>query len=122
MLLRVKHRLLLLNILPAVGSFDTLRIVRDLQSALSFSEEEHKLLEITSDGEIIRWKEEADKPVDIPIGEKATDVIIAALKDLDSKRKLRAEFLPIYEHFVLDKEWEEDGGPVAPEVAGPPGG
>lgn len=107
MLLRAKSRMLLLSVLPAIGNFDTLRIVRDLQSDLSFSEEEHKTIGFEEIGEVTRWEEERDPPVDVSVGEKATDVIVEALKQLSSKRQLRAELLPLYEHFVEEKEWVE---------------
>lgn len=107
MLLRVKSRILLLNVLPAMGGFDTLRIVRELQSALSFSEEEHKKLDFKQIGEMTRWKEE-DASVDVPMGEKAADVIKDALRELDSRKKLSADLMPLYEHFVLGEDWKED--------------
>lgn len=108
MLLRVGDRIGLQSVLPSRGSFDTLRIVRDLQSALSFSEEELKRLDITRNGELFKWDGKVDSPVDIPIGEKATDVIKAALVELDSRRQLQAGLLSLYEHFVLDKAWKEE--------------
>lgn len=107
MLLKAGDRLLLLNILPNVGSFETLKIVRDLQSALSFSEEEHKALDITSKDGMVQWRQEADIPVDIPIGEIATKVIIERLQEVDKRKQLKIEALQLYERFVLG-EGKED--------------
>jgi len=107
MLLKVGDRLLLLNILPIIGSVDTLKIVRDLQAALSFSEEEHKAFDITRDGNEIRWNEKADIPVEIPIGEIATKVIIDRLKEMDKRKQLKIEALHLYERFV-EGEGKED--------------
>jgi len=107
MLLKVGDRLLILDVLPRVGSFETLKIVRDLQSALSFSEEEHKDLDITSKDGMVQWREERDIPVDIPIGEVATKVIVDRLKEMDSRKQLKIEALQLYERFVLG-EGKED--------------
>ncbi|KKL11469.1 hypothetical protein LCGC14_2545550, partial [marine sediment metagenome] len=46
MLLNVKQRLLLLNILPDQGDYITLKIIREQQERLSFSEEELKRLKV----------------------------------------------------------------------------
>lgn len=107
MLLKAGDRLLLLNILPNVGSFDTLKIVRDLQSDLSFSEEEHKRLDITSQDGLVQWRQESDLPVDISIGEIATKVIIDRLKEMDKRKQLKIEALQLYERFVLGEGKEE---------------
>lgn len=110
MLLKVGDRLLLLNVLPNVGSFETLKIVRDLQAALSFSEEEHKALDITSQDGMVQWRQESDHPVDIPIGEIATKVIIERLKEMDKRKQLKIEALQLYERFVLGEGKEEEQG------------
>lgn len=108
MKLKVGDRLLLLNVLPNVGSFDTLRVVRDLQSALSFSEEELKRKDITYKDNQFQWKAEEDDPVDIPIGEIANKVIVDRLKEMDTRKQLKSEHLPLYERFVLGEGKEEE--------------
>jgi len=105
MLLNVKQRLLLLNILPDEGNYDTLKIVRDQQNLLSFNEEELKRLGIRREGEMYQWNEAADEPVDISIGEMASNMIKMALRQLDARGQLKVEFLPLYEHFVEGEEW-----------------
>lgn len=105
MLLNVKQRLLLLNIIPDEGSYDTLKIVRDQQNLLSFNEEELKRLKIVREGEMYQWDETADEPVDISIGEMSFNVIKMALRRLNEEGKLQMEFLPLYEHFVEGEDW-----------------
>lgn len=99
--LGVFDRLILLNILPKEGNFTTLKIVRKLREDLSFSEEEHKELEFKfeKDGRV-QWKQEADKPKEIEIGEKATDIIVDVLKKLNNDKKLKDEHYNLYEKFV----------------------
>lgn len=98
--LRVYDRLILLNILPKEGDFTTLKIVRKLRESLSFTEEEHKNLEIKIDKGSVQWKTEFDKPKDIQIGEKANDIIVDVLKKLDKDKKLTDDHYGLYEKFV----------------------
>jgi hypothetical protein len=98
------ERLTLLAILPKEGNFITLKIIRQLQEALSFTEEEIKVLNFVVDekSETVKWNRdpEADKPVEVKIGEKATDIIIGVLKKLDKEQKLTHQHFELYEKFV----------------------
>ena len=102
MKLSIMERLVLMGVLPTEGNFVTLRIVRDLQKELSFSEDELKRYKITqtSDNKVT-WDEKAaaDKK-DVQIGERAEDIIVNALEDLDKKQKLTPSHLDLYEKFV----------------------
>jgi len=104
MILTVKERLLLGGILPKQGDFTTLKIISKLQQDLSFSEEEHKLLNFVSDSAkgTVQWNFVADKEVqkDVPIGEKATDIIQEALKKLNAEKQLSVELMGLFEKFV----------------------
>ena len=98
--LSVYNRLILLNILPKEGDFTTLKIVRKLREDLSFSEQEHATLQFKQDGGNVQWKQEGDVAVEIPIGEKATDIIVEVLKKLDKEKKLTESHVDLYEKFV----------------------
>lgn len=98
--LSVYNRLILLNILPKEGDFTTLKIIRKLREDLSFSEQEHAALQFKQDGGNVQWKQEGDVPVEIPIGEKATDIIVEVLKKLDKEKKLTDQHMDLYEKFV----------------------
>ena len=100
MKLGVFDRLILLNILPKEGDFMTLKIIRKMRESLSFSEEEHKALQFVQNEGNIQWKQEADKPRDINFGEKATDLVVEALKKLNDDKKLTEQHLSLYEKFV----------------------
>lgn len=106
MRLFVLERLMLLDILPTQGSFTTLRIVRDLQSELSFSEEEHERLELHEEDGKVFWRMERDEGKEVSIGETAHEIIVQRLRELDEKGKLKAQQLPVYERFVLGEEPE----------------
>ena len=98
--LQVGERLVLLSILPQEGDFTTLKIVRGLRESLSFSEEEHKTYGFKQEDNMVFWATEKDTPKDVPIGEKATDIIVDALKKLNDNKKLRNEHFTLYEKFV----------------------
>lgn len=100
MKLKVFERISLLGILPKEGDFATLKIIRQLREDLSFSEEEHKSLNIQMVGEGISWDQEKDKGKDIKIGDKAKEIISDALKQLDKQKKLPMQCLSLYEIFV----------------------
>jgi len=98
--LSVFDRLILLNIMPKEGDFTTLKIVRKLREDLSFSEDEHKALEFKQDNGNVQWKQDGDIPKEVPIGEKASDVIAEVLKKLDKEKKLQEGHYNLYERFV----------------------
>lgn len=98
--LKLLDRLLLLKSLPHEGSFATLKIVQNLRFALAPTEDEYRELEVAEKDGNISWKPEKDVPKEIPIGEKANDIIVAALKKLDKDGVLTEQELPVYEKFV----------------------
>jgi len=95
-------RFALLQVLPVEGSVMTLRILRDLKDELGFSEEEvkkSKLKEVTGG---VQWDAGVVSTMhkDIPMGEKARDIIRESLEGLEKQKKLKLEFLDLYELFV----------------------
>lgn len=98
--LSVFERLILLSLLPKEGNFLTLKIVRQMRENLSFSEEEHRELELTQEADGVRWNTEADLPKEIEIGEKATDIVVGVLKKLDDENKLTEQHFSLYEKFI----------------------
>ena len=103
--LGVQDRLILLNVLPKEGDFTTLKILRDLQSNLSFTEEELKVLNFENSEQGTRWSTEGAKlleNVDISIGNKANAMIVDALQKLSADKKLTIAHLQTFEKFVED--------------------
>ncbi len=102
--LTIPERLVLLSVLPVEGDITAVRIIRKLREALSFSEEEHTKFnlkqELKPDGtSSITW-DDADKTTkDVEVGEKATDIIVGAFKNLSNRGKLREEHIPLYDRF-----------------------
>ena len=100
MKMNVAERLVTLSILPKEGNFTTLKILRELRMNLGFTEEELKDWVIISDLEAgtVNW--ETNGEAEIPIGEKATDIIIESLRNLDGELKLEEHMFDIYERFI----------------------
>jgi len=104
MKLSILDRLVLLNVLPKEGQVTTLKIVRKLREDLSFSEEEHKLLNFRQEDERLVWDDEGDIDKEIEIGERATDIIKSALRTLNDQGKLHIDAVDIYDRFMENKE------------------
>ena len=96
----VSDRLTLQGILPAEGNFVTMKVIRDLRSALSFSEEEIADFEIKENGDRVTWDKTKEEPKDVDIGGKATEIIVSTLERMDREKKLAAAHLPLYEKFM----------------------
>ena len=102
MKLSVGERIVILSLLPTEGSFATLKILNQLRLGLSFTEEELKKWGITEIEGRATWQEDAE--VEIPIGEKATDIVVAALKKRDKEQKLPLQAIGVYEKFIPTTE------------------
>lgn len=102
MILSVLERLLLLNILPKEGTITTLKIIRDMKGDLGFSEEEHKVLQFKEEEGMTLWSPAGDQPKEVAIGEKATDIIVKALKDLSSQGKLPEDYIGLYDRLIKE--------------------
>ncbi len=106
--LNIAERFALLGVLPQQGNVITLRIIRELQSRLSLSEEEVKHYNVQNhtmpDGSArVNWDPElSEEETDIPIGEAATGVIKGELTRLNAQNQLHATMLPLYEKFIED--------------------
>ena len=98
MILNIPERIALFGILPEKENFVTMKIVKDLRSNLLLSEEDIKEAEVTLEGEQMFWKKMIEK--DVQIGEKATDIIVTALKKLDSEKALEDRHMALWEKFI----------------------
>lgn len=95
------ERLVALSLLPQEGNFLTLRIVRSAKEKLAPSEEEVKLFKVIQDGERIQWDAiEGAKEHEIALSEKEFDLVVEALKKLDTGNKLEERHIPLYEKFI----------------------
>jgi len=97
--LNIIERLMALDILTTVsGNFATLKIVRDLQNNLSFTEAETEQIKLTTDEKGFHWDGEITK--DIDFGKTGTEIIVKILKKLDAEEKLTQNYYSLYEKFM----------------------
>jgi hypothetical protein len=97
----IKERLVLLFSLPTEGNITTLKIMRKMREDLSFSEEEHKEFKLViENNKAPTWDYTNEAKKDIPIGEKATDIIKDVLSKLDRDQKLTVDHMALWEMFM----------------------
>ena len=108
--LNLFERLVCMALLPAEGSFATLKIVRELQMELAPTEEEYKLAGLKDDlltGGInaeLGWDKVEDK--EIVFGDIAKAIIVSALEKLDKEEKLTQQHFSLYEKFIIGEKKE----------------
>ncbi len=110
--LSVGERMVLLTILPKEGSLVDLRIIRDLQASLSFSEEDYAKYEIKLTKEGNTTFKQTGETKAIGIGKRAEEIIKETIDILDRKKQLNIAFLPFIERFIGEPE-EGKVGPRA---------
>jgi hypothetical protein len=117
--LTVSERIILLNLLPPEGNVLTLRIVRKLREALSFSEEEVERLHFREAGEVVpeddelpaekqrrvvpdtlNWLSAEDPNKEYRFGGATLEIIRSALNKLNDEKKLREAHIPVWEKFI----------------------
>lgn len=103
MKLNILERINLMGILPAETNYVTYKIITDLKTELSFSEEEIKKSEMKFKDDMAFFNPQKAFDKDIEIGEKATDIIIEALNRLDKDNKINESNVSLYEKFVINK-------------------
>lgn len=102
--LTVKERFLLLSVLPAENDYLTMKIVRQLQNDVGFSEDEHGKLNFRqSAGGRTEWNA-VDLMKEIDIGPRSQVMIADLLKAMSKAKKLTADHLLLYERFVPEDE------------------
>jgi hypothetical protein len=103
--LDVKQRLMLLQVVPVDGVRMTdLRIARELQLKLSFTEEEQQRYGFAQQGDRMEWDTEADVPVDIKIGPRGHVLIQDALKKMDEEKTLTVDHVDLWDLFGCDED------------------
>jgi len=101
--LNLFERVVVMSLLPAEGSFLTLKIVRELQMELAPSEGEAALagLEDLPTGGIRAENWVAVEEKEIIFGDIALGLVVDALKKLNDEEKLLNDHFTIYEKFVI---------------------
>ena len=87
-------------VLPKEANYATMKILNDLRMNLSYTEDELKKwdIDVNQETQMVSWDEDGE--ADIPIGEKATGIIVDELRKLDTENKLTSFSMPVYELFI----------------------
>lgn len=104
----VLERFLLLNgVLPAQGDITTIRLLRRVREALSFSEEEHTLLNIRKaegNPNQMLWNDPGGHMKPIEIGPKVRELIAGGLKRTSDAGQLTDQHLTLCDRFMPEEE------------------
>jgi hypothetical protein len=121
--LSVLERLLLLNALPQQGDLTTIKVVHRLREDLSFTEEEHVVLQFRVQDEQAQWLQDYGESVPVPdgmtreeaaaalselnggieidIGLKAAQIICEMLEKLNDEGSLTERHISLCEKFEI---------------------
>jgi len=97
----VLERVMLMGLLPGTFNFADYRILNELKTACSFSEDEMKDLGMTQTGEQIHWEITDSPDKEIVVGKRATEIVVAALTKLNDEEKLTDQVISLYEKFIV---------------------
>ena len=100
MLLNISERIAAFGILPERGNFATLRIVEDLRRELSISEEEADECGIVFGNDQITWQKDIEK--EIAFSDRAKEMILEALKKLDTANEMEPRHMSLWRKFIGD--------------------
>lgn len=105
MRLTIIERIELLKILPKEGDFVTLKLVRDLQNELSFTEEEIKESKMKLKDGSYFWEKNVMK--DFEFGEATEEILADVLKKVDKVKQLSINLLNVYD-LIVNKTGEKN--------------
>jgi hypothetical protein len=91
MKLNISERLILVNVVPERGNFETMSTVESLTEILYPSEKEVNEFEITQTEEKISWNEKGSAPVEINLSEKQMNFLIKQLEHLSEQGLLNLQ-------------------------------
>ena len=107
----VLERFSLLNgVLPAKGDITTIRLLRRVREALSFSEDEHALLNIRraeGDPNQMLWDDPAAHMKRVEFGPKMRELAVQGLKALSGAGQLADQHLSLWDRFMPEEEEEK---------------
>jgi len=104
MVLSVLERLLVLNLLPfAKGDLTLLRVVREFEGAIGFTDEELQALQFTRNEKGTQWKDVVD-PKEFVVEETIRQLLIDAITAKSDNKDLKLEEYDLYERLNAPKE------------------
>jgi len=101
--LGVKERLLVLGLLPERGNIADLRILREMETLLGFSAEEHEQLKIRQMGPgVTTWNEKVAETMarSFEFPDRVIEIVKERLQQLSQDNQLHKDHLAIWNMFV----------------------
>ena len=104
MLLSIKERLILLNILPTQETYANMLLIRNLVGEIGFSAIDHlEVGFVDDDAGNVSWEPEKDYQKEVPIGISEYALIKKGFKKLDGKGEITNDLIDTYKRFVEDE-------------------
>jgi len=98
--LTILDRIILPNILPAEGSFDTLILKKDVLEKVQITQKELEKYEIRAEEGRVIWNEAGAKyELEVELTELETKLVTEQLKKLDDDNKLDDNTVNLYKKF-----------------------
>lgn len=104
MKLNIQERLVLVNLLPEKGNFQTMSTIEGLRLVLYPSEAEVKKFEIKQEGNTLHWNAEGSKKIEIKLSEAQTALLTKELEARSEKDSLDFNQYSILKRFREGKD------------------
>jgi hypothetical protein len=95
---------MILSVLPNEGDILTLRVIREAIEVLAIKSEELEAVKLRQTESQYIWDETKDLPVEIKLSKIAIGLIRDRVKDLSEQKKLKLQYLDLYDMFVDGQE------------------
>ena len=112
--LNVYERSMLNALLPKEGDFDTLKSIQEARTNLLLSEAEVKEFDFKTEqikddkgnvtSAVNKWNEKGNEGKELEIAGPAMEAIKGVLEEMNKKKQLTSQLIPIYSRFVLGEE------------------
>ena len=99
----IQERLVLVNLLPEKGNFETMSIIESLRKILYPSEDEVKKFEIKQLDTTIQWNKEGSKKQKIELTDGQLKLIKKQFNKLDEKDELSFDQYSLYKSFKFTR-------------------
>lgn len=96
MKLNIQDRLILAQVLPEKGNFETMDTVDKLRKVLFLSEDEVEKYGFKQNGDKVSWNKEGFDEVEVEISDKGKALLLKELERLDNKEELNFLQFEVY--------------------------
>lgn len=98
--LTVSERIHVLNLLPAEGSFVTVKAIRDFTAKVGFTATEIVDMEIIEKDGIVTWNQKGNEERVFDFIDAEAELIRKELRKMDAEEKITNNIFSVYEKFM----------------------